>query len=425
MVWSLTSGKRQITMDGQEVHYASSRAGIVDFSWTMRGNHILKVVAHANPPLSATPSFRQYDFFVDGQSFFDMPKVYELGLRGAPQAQSRVPGNSFSYGDTARRAPQSNEDADLQRAIQESLAESRRHLQHVKRSDDSYSASGTSAGPDYLAHAPSPQEPAPRMDLLGFGSPTSQEPTALVPVAPQYAAPAPAYGQPPAPAYGYSPAPPPALTYEPAPVYAPAAPAYTQAPVYAAPSTPHTVAAAPQYQQFPSGQLLSPGVTSTASAPPSYGFPVQQPMYSEDDPFAPKPPTQNELLTSVLGLYGNQPTSPSTPGAPPQPNFQSPQTPLSTNGQVNLTMNAPLTITNEEEDAPKTAFDKALSSLVNFDDISAPADKDIQEAMRKKQEEQTRKSNKSKALPPAANNMVGSGATLAQISQVKQVRVLL
>ena len=57
MVWSLTSGKRQITVDGQEVHYSSTRAGIVDFSWTMRGNHILKVVAHANPPLSATPNF--------------------------------------------------------------------------------------------------------------------------------------------------------------------------------------------------------------------------------------------------------------------------------------------------------------------------------------------------------------------------------
>ena len=81
MVWSLTSGKRQITMDGQEVHFAASRAGIVDFSWTMRGNHILKVVAHASPPMSATPNFRQYDFFVDGQSFFDLPKVYELGIR--------------------------------------------------------------------------------------------------------------------------------------------------------------------------------------------------------------------------------------------------------------------------------------------------------------------------------------------------------
>lgn len=36
MVWSLTSGKRQITMDGQEVHYASSRAGIVDFDNSAR-----------------------------------------------------------------------------------------------------------------------------------------------------------------------------------------------------------------------------------------------------------------------------------------------------------------------------------------------------------------------------------------------------
>jgi hypothetical protein len=427
MVWSLTSGKRQITVDGQEVHYSSNRAGIVDFSWTMRGNHILKVVAHANPPLSATPNFRQYDFFVDGQSFFDMPKVYELGLRGAPQAQSRVPGISFSYGDATRGSPLSNDDPDLQRAIQESLAESRRHLQNVNRSDDNYSVSGTSAGPDYLAHAPSREESAPRMDLLDFGSPTPHEPAALVPAAPQYAAPAPAYGQP-APAYGYSPAPPPALppaplpalTYEQAPAYAPAPPMYT------APSTPHSVAAPPQYQLFPSGQLLSPGVTSAASAPPSYGFPVQQPVFAQDDPFAPKPPTQNELLTSVLGLYGSQPTSPTTPGAPPQPNFQSPQTPTSTsNGQINLTMNAPLTITNEQEDAPKSAFDKALSTLVNFDDISAPADKDIQEAMRKKQEEQTRKGSKSKALPPAANNMVGSGATLAQISQVKQVRIQL
>ncbi|KAI2512321.1 hypothetical protein MHU86_1983 [Fragilaria crotonensis] len=262
MVWSLTSGKRQITMDGQEVHYASSRAGLSTFLDYARQSHP-QGRCPCQSPLSATPSFR-HDFFVDGQSFFDMPKVYE--------------------------------------AIQESLAESRRHLQHVKRSDDSYSASGTSAGPDYLAHAPSPQEPAPSNGLVGFGSPTSQEPTALVPVAPQYAAPAPAYGQPPAPAYGYSPAPPPALTYEPAPVYAPAAPAYTQAPVYAAPSTHTPLLLLTVPAAFKWSTAFS-RCDFTASAPPSYGFPVQQPMYSEDDPFAPKPPTQNELLTSVLGLY--------------------------------------------------------------------------------------------------------------------------
>jgi hypothetical protein len=80
LVWSLTSGKRMIIADGQEVHYSNSRANLFDFSWTMKGNNILKVVAHASPPLSPTPGFRQYDFFVNGQSFFSFPKVFRLGL---------------------------------------------------------------------------------------------------------------------------------------------------------------------------------------------------------------------------------------------------------------------------------------------------------------------------------------------------------
>ena len=31
-------------------------------------------------PMTAEPGFRQYDFFVDGRSFFTFPKVYRLGL---------------------------------------------------------------------------------------------------------------------------------------------------------------------------------------------------------------------------------------------------------------------------------------------------------------------------------------------------------
>ncbi len=80
LVWSITSGKRLLLVDGQEVHYSNSRSNIFDFSWTMRGNHVLKVVAHASPPLSVQPGFRQYDFFVNGQSFFHFPKVFRLGL---------------------------------------------------------------------------------------------------------------------------------------------------------------------------------------------------------------------------------------------------------------------------------------------------------------------------------------------------------
>lgn len=80
LIWSITSGKRLILLDGQEVHYSHSRHGTFDHSWTMRNNHVLKVIAHASPPLSPTPGFRQYDFFVDGQSFFSFPKVYRLGM---------------------------------------------------------------------------------------------------------------------------------------------------------------------------------------------------------------------------------------------------------------------------------------------------------------------------------------------------------
>jgi hypothetical protein len=80
IVWSVTSGKRIVLADGKEVHYSTNRNNVFEYSWTMRGNHVLKILAHASPPMSPTPGFRQYDFFVDGQSFFTFPKVFRLGL---------------------------------------------------------------------------------------------------------------------------------------------------------------------------------------------------------------------------------------------------------------------------------------------------------------------------------------------------------
>jgi hypothetical protein len=102
IVWSITSGKRMIMSDGKEVHYSNSRNNIFEFSWTMRGNHVLKVVAHASPPISATPGFRQYDFFVDGQSFFSFPKVYRLGLAPNDPRAVASPHSPPSLADTSR-----------------------------------------------------------------------------------------------------------------------------------------------------------------------------------------------------------------------------------------------------------------------------------------------------------------------------------
>lgn len=141
LVWSITSGKRLILADGQEVHYSSSRSGIFDFSWTMRGNHVLKIVAHASPPLSPTPGWRQYDFFVDGQSFFTFPKVFRLGLTAndprayAGNAGASMAESSRRYSQSSLRSAGSNpglasieaptnqeeEEAYLQAAIAESM----------------------------------------------------------------------------------------------------------------------------------------------------------------------------------------------------------------------------------------------------------------------------------------------------------------
>lgn len=46
----------------------------------MKGNHILKIVAHANQPMQPVRGFRQYEFFVNGQSFYSFPKLFRVGM---------------------------------------------------------------------------------------------------------------------------------------------------------------------------------------------------------------------------------------------------------------------------------------------------------------------------------------------------------
>jgi hypothetical protein len=141
---------------------------------------VLKVVAHASPPLSAQPGFRQYDFFVDGQSFFTFPKVFRLGLapndprglsspRSPPNMADRgLPFNQGGYDNyrtdekasvrsagsnsniAAIEAPHNpdEEEAYLQEAIKNSLKETSSPAQARLPAITSGAASVTSAGGD-------------------------------------------------------------------------------------------------------------------------------------------------------------------------------------------------------------------------------------------------------------------------------------
>jgi hypothetical protein len=118
-IWSITSGKVVVMADGQEIHYSTTRSSVFDYSWTMKGNHILKIVAYAAPPLSQTPNFRQYDFFVNGQSFFTFPKVFRLGLAPGQVASPNSAASASSAiaaerGERRLRTGSSNEITNLE-----------------------------------------------------------------------------------------------------------------------------------------------------------------------------------------------------------------------------------------------------------------------------------------------------------------------
>lgn len=334
VVWSITSGKRQITMDGKEVHYSASRGGLLDFSWSVRGNHVLKVVAHASPPLSATPGFRQYDLFIDGQSFFSMPKVYELGIRGGPTSPPGGPryagapdyavggggggysnydmprgGSSYGVGGSsygvASAAPRSasQEEEDLKRAIAESLEESRRHLSSSNRDIISNGSGG-----------PEPPKENGTADLLDFANETPAPAALPAPPAPvQDAQTIVSYqgdnrqypGAPPAASASYD-----AMSMTSAPAYG--APPATQ---YSQPQLTNGGPPLPPQQQFappppPPAQTQfappAPAPVQDFTPQPTPYAPVEMFAPQADDPFAPKPPpppTADDVNRAVRCLF--------------------------------------------------------------------------------------------------------------------------
>jgi len=333
IVWSITSGKRLILADGQEVHYSNSRNNLFEFSWTMKGNHVLKVVAHASPPIQANPGFRQYDFFVDGQSFFSFPKVYRLGLAANDPRGAGPPHASHGYAErgqphngtssyrsqnsgtiAAIEAPHNpdEEEAYLREAIKNSLKEQYHHP-----SGASVQSAPPATGGDLLLDfgdpvpapgpgAMTPYVQQPSQDI--FGAPTPQPSYATLPPAfapqqaPQSADPwgAPAALPAPSPMYG-APAPVPAIAY--------GAPG-------SAPGGYDTPVQVPVQQSNPyGGPPTDPyGAPTPQSAPPLAPNPFGAPV-----PQQPPPPQQQQ---PIQFMYGQSPAQP-----PPVPYQQQPQQP--------------------------------------------------------------------------------------------------
>mmetsp|Transcript_26533 Transcript_26533/g.57009 ORF Transcript_26533/g.57009 Transcript_26533/m.57009 type:complete len:618 (+) Transcript_26533:124-1977(+) len=322
LVWSVTSGKRLLLADGQEVHYSNSRSAVIDFSWTMRGNHVLKVVAHATAPMSAEPGFRQYDFFVDGRSFFSFPKVYRLGLTGgktmSPDRGVRDVGSHQVHGNNNRsvmaessgrrkangggqsaiaqiEAPHNpdEEEAYLREAIKASIATEEKRQEGQKPSEkpkmsseaadllidfmDDFQSSGDTlppaAGGNQYALAPAPIQPN---NQWAAPPPPAQPDNSWAMASPQPPAPAAMQQQPVYDQYGGGGGAPNAFAV--APMSNPFAPA--------APVQNFAVAPPPHVDAFGSPAFAQPAAVN--AAPPTPGYGQMAPV--SNDPFSAQPP---------------------------------------------------------------------------------------------------------------------------------------
>mmetsp|Transcript_50454 Transcript_50454/g.74840 ORF Transcript_50454/g.74840 Transcript_50454/m.74840 type:complete len:519 (-) Transcript_50454:169-1725(-) len=104
IIWSIISGKRQVLLDGHAIHVStvSKNQGKFQFDFEMQGNHTIKLTAHAGPPMNSNGIVqRQFDMVLDGLSFFDFSKIYQLGVgrNDMPQANVKkaVPPLSHQY----------------------------------------------------------------------------------------------------------------------------------------------------------------------------------------------------------------------------------------------------------------------------------------------------------------------------------------
>eukprot|EP00536_Pseudo-nitzschia_multiseries_P001087 jgi/Psemu1/2462/gm1.2462_g len=277
--WSLNSGKRQILLDGKDVHYSETGQNgwtadqVFQHSWQFRVAGLsgpLRAHLITQPANKDVPHIKPFDLRINGISYFAMPKIFELGgpqmivrpvKGGGPQKKGGY-GGGGSGGGRYGGGRGGDDDAYLSPAEREAIAAAKlASMQDLNRS-------GAGAG----GH-PSAAPPAPAVeDLISFDAP----------------APAPAYGQQPPPMQQR------------------------------------------QYSNYSIGSSVNSASGAGAGAgsqysqqsyPGAYGQQQQQlqqqqqqqPFYGQPPP--PQPPSQPQAF------YGQQPPPALAPNGPPTPSF--------------------------------------------------------------------------------------------------------
>ena len=99
-----------IMSNGKQLHVSMSKSKAIEHTWYDKNGTALRLIAHSNQPMSNVSGVRQYELLINGKSFFNLPKVYEIGLKGSSAQDRRTPGVISDYErqsghDSATRRP--------------------------------------------------------------------------------------------------------------------------------------------------------------------------------------------------------------------------------------------------------------------------------------------------------------------------------
>eukprot|EP00545_Synedropsis_sp_CCMP1620_P005170 CAMPEP_0119004512 /NCGR_PEP_ID=MMETSP1176-20130426/1182_1 /TAXON_ID=265551 /ORGANISM="Synedropsis recta cf, Strain CCMP1620" /LENGTH=446 /DNA_ID=CAMNT_0006956223 /DNA_START=153 /DNA_END=1490 /DNA_ORIENTATION=- len=381
-IWSLKSGKRQIAVDGKEVHFSESGMNGWTADRTFQHHFNLYNPNYGSirchlitlPPNHDAPGGnRPFQLRVNGVNYFDFSMIFQLGtpamvVRPAPAGGSGGGGSSSNRGGPDNDPYMSH---DERQAIARAKLESMRDIRKVNSKDGGEIASpprvqesslisfddpppqgvqtsrgrshmmssmtmGTTGG-SFDSYPPQNPAPAPPAAAAAAAAPYSNYALPPAPAPPAYQQqqqppPAPVYGgaPPPAAASAYG-APPPAFQQQPAaPAYnapygAPPVPApYAQAPQgYGFAQAPPAPAAAPAFAQAPA--YGGGGAPAWGSPPPApgysqAGYAQQHPGLSIQTATAPSPGGQAYGASNTPNSYGSAPSF----AQPPQQQQQAP-----------------------------------------------------------------------------------------------------
>jgi hypothetical protein len=78
-----------ILVNSKQIYMDTQKSSTFEYQWTDERGNVMRMTARATPPRGSFNN-RQYDLFINGISFFTLPKAYEIGLRGVEPP--RIPG---------------------------------------------------------------------------------------------------------------------------------------------------------------------------------------------------------------------------------------------------------------------------------------------------------------------------------------------